>query len=106
MGRKKKVREDLSGILAARVSALLDIPLEGISREYCITLNGHREAIISGCTGVLLYSSEQISLRCTGGDVSVCGRNLVICSLIRDQITVHGEIGTVGLCHTEGSALC
>ena len=106
MGRKKKTRESLSGILAAKLASVLDIPLEGISREYCITLNGRREAIVSGCIGVLLYTSEQIAIHCEGGDVSVCGKMLEIRSLIRDQITVQGEIGTVSVCHTGECGLC
>ena len=106
MGRKKKARDSYSDILAAKMAALLDIPLEGISREYCVTVNGKREAIISGCTGVLLYSSEKITVRCEGGDISVCGKRLVIRNLIHDQITVQGEIGTVDLCYTEKGAPC
>lgn len=106
MGRKKKAREPYSDVLAVKMSALLDIPLEGISREYCITVNGKREAIVSGCTGVLLYTSEQITIRCEGGDISVCGRRLLIRNLIRDQITVQGEIDTVDLRHTGEEVPC
>ncbi len=100
------MRDKLSALLSAKVSDMLDIPLEGISSGCCITLNGNREAVVSGCSGVMEYSADQIILRCKDGAVVIDGRTLTIGTLIRDQITVHGRIHSVDIRKTGEGAPC
>ena len=80
-----------------RIRDTLDIPAEGISPIGVVELKGDREAVISGCCGVLEYGTETIILRVREGCVRIEGTHLEMQSLITDRITVHGVIGAVYL---------
>ena len=105
MARKKKIPERERESLAQKMSAMLDIPLEGISPGYCITVSGNEEVSVSGCRGVLAYTAEQIQLRTSKHNVYIRGSSLEVCSLIEDQIVIHGKIASVHLGKTEEEKL-
>jgi len=80
-----------------RLRETLDIPTEGVLPISVVELKGDREAVISGCCGVLEYGTETIILRVREGCVRITGTHLEMQSLITDRITVHGVIDAVYL---------
>ncbi len=80
-----------------RIRETLDIPTESISALSVVELKGDREAVVSGCVGVLEYGTETVILRVREGCVRIEGAHLEMLSLITDRITVHGVIRAVYL---------
>lgn len=80
-----------------RIRETLDIPTESISALSVVELKGDREAVVSGCGGVLEYGTETVILRVREGCVRLEGAHLEMQSLIADRITVHGVIRAVYL---------
>lgn len=91
---KKAIR---SGRFLERLADSLDIPRESLPGESGIIITGTRSAVISGCTGVLEYGKERITVRTTTGRISISGSRLEIQSLIEDRITVFGCLASVAL---------
>jgi YabP family. len=57
-----------------------------------IELNGNREAVVEGCSGVLEYDTGVVRVRAGKLTVRFTGRGLVIQSLTEDSLVVSGFI--------------
>ncbi len=95
--RMEKRTQKWGGIrrMSDRLFETLDIPMESISPLSVVELKGDREAVVSGCGGVLEYSPETVILRVREGCVRIAGMHLEMQSLIADRITVCGVIAAV-----------
>ena len=98
--RKKSTGKRLGGA-AACVQRLFDVPMEGVSSLSTVELIGDREAVISGCLGILAYGENEILLRMKHGRLLVTGRDLLMESLTGGRITISGQITAV---HTDGGS--
>ena len=104
MRAKKSIRENMqkpggAARLTDRIREMMDVPPESISPISVAEVKGGREAVVSGWSGVLEYSTETVILRVREGCVRIVGAHLEMQSLIGDQITVCGVITAV---HLEG----
>lgn len=64
-------------------TAQLDMPTH-------MEINGNREAVVDGCSGILEYSTETVRIRTGRMTVRFCGRGLAIRSLTADALVVTG----------------
>jgi sporulation protein YqfC len=65
--------------------AQLDMPTH-------MEINGNREAVVDGCSGILEYSSEAVRIRTGRMIVRFGGRGLAIKCLTADALVVTGFI--------------
>ena len=73
----------------SRFFAAAPVQLEGVRIE----LLGNRRAVIEGCTGILEYEKEKISIKtCASMKVCFTGRNLHVCCMDRESLVVEGFI--------------
>lgn len=58
-------------------------------------VNGNREAVVEGCSGVLEYNSQVVRIVARGRTVRFTGRGLTIRSLTADALVVAGFITSI-----------
>lgn len=58
-------------------------------------LNGNREAVVEGCSGVLEYNSQVVRILTHGRTVRFTGRGLTIRCLTADALVVAGFITAI-----------
>lgn len=58
-------------------------------------INGNREAVVEGCSGVLEYNSQVVRVVTRGKTVRFTGRGLTIRSLTADALVVAGFITSI-----------
>ena len=58
-------------------------------------INGNREAVVEGCSGVLEYNSQVVRIVARGRTVRFKGRGLTIRSLTADSLVVAGFITSI-----------
>ena len=102
MKRKKSEPLKEQAPVRDKLAELLEIPEENIRRDSSVYVIGRRKAEITGCRCVLEYSHERIILQTGKGSVTMHGTRLEICSLLKDQITVRGEISALNFSTKEG----
>ena len=62
-----------------------------------VEILGDRRILIENHRGVVTYSKEKILVKVKYGTVSVCGRNLELTSMTKDQLVIFGNIQSVSL---------
>ena len=68
-----------------------DLPKELVVDIPKITLIGNREMSIESHKGIIQYTSEKIRISITGGELIVSGKELLINSILLEEITIYGE---------------
>ncbi len=58
-------------------------------------INGNREAVVDGCSGVLEYNSQTVRIVARGRTVRFTGRGLTIRCLTADALVVAGFITSI-----------
>lgn len=62
-----------------------------------VEILGDRRILIENHRGVVTYSKEKILVKVKYGTVSVCGRNLELTSMTKDQLVIFGNIQCISL---------
>ena len=76
----------------SRFGEKLDIPRELLPGGFLLTLSGQRELTVEGCSGILAYERERISLRVSKTVLHVVGAGLLCVAFGAGSVTVRGEI--------------
>lgn len=81
--------------LEQSLGALLDLPKDIVLNLPKVTLLGNIQFYMENHQGILRYQTEQVVLKCHGGNVIVEGKNLTITSLSAEDIYLEGDIRQV-----------
>jgi len=103
LNRKNKKKGHKPAILE-KLAEITELPEENLSPCSSVYILESRKAEISGCRGVLEYTSSRIVFQTRTGRVSVHGTDLELCSLLNDQITVRGSISDIHFSSEQGEA--
>lgn len=71
------------------------LPLPGVP---LVELAGDRRVLIENHGGVTEYGSCRIQVQVRYGQIAVCGRDLQLARMTREQLVISGKIDSVTLC--------
>lgn len=83
--------------LMQRLADAADLGGETLPGVPVIEIAGDRRVIIEGHRGVIAYSRTKICVRLPYGNGSVCGQDLELTCMTRDQLVISGRIDCVQL---------
>lgn len=84
------------GILA-HLAETTDLPGESVPGQSILELMGDHRVLIEHHRGVQEYSREKIGVKVRFGSVTVCGCNLELVHMTKEQLVIRGRIDTVTL---------
>lgn len=85
----------MSDIIKKRISDALDLPQDIILNLPRVTVSGDIAVFIENHKGIVEYTKDKVRINTTIGSIAVNGENLLIKSLIADEITVEGKIKSI-----------
>lgn len=80
-----------------RVAKTLDLPQDIVLNIPRITLTGKIAVFLENHKGIVEYSSELVRVNTPIGTVVIRGEDLLIKTIIADEITIEGKIRSVEL---------
>lgn len=80
----------------------MQLPLSALRDTFRIELTGNSEMHIEGCSGIIEYDENNITLGLRNNSVSVCGFALEITSFSDRQAVITGKITSVSFAVTGG----
>jgi len=85
----------MSEEIKRKISNALDLPQDIVLNVPRIIVTGRIAVFIENHTGIIEYNSQHVKINTTVGTVSVRGEDLVIKTIIADEITVEGKIASI-----------
>ncbi len=82
---------------AMRLADSVDLSAEPLPGVPVVELAGACRALIEGHQGVTEYSGEEICVKVRYGMVAVCGCNLELTRMTKEQLVISGRIDCVKL---------
>jgi sporulation protein YqfC len=83
-----KIKETLSNALELPKDLILDVAK--------VTLIGSNNITVENHKGILEYNEDQIRVNTCNGILTIIGSKLNISSILQEEITITGEINSVG----------
>jgi len=80
-----------------RIADGADLPGEPIPGGSLVEIAGDTRVLIENHYGITQYSRERICVKVKFGLVSICGCNLELIRMTREQLIISGRIEQVGL---------
>lgn len=62
-----------------------------------IEIIGNKRVLIERHRGVLAYNTEEIYIQACGGKICICGNDLMLAKMSKEQLVVVGQIQSVNL---------
>lgn len=91
----------LKSAVSEFAAELFETPSAAVPGGWSVTLTDGREAYVTGCRAILSYGDEMITVDVGEAVLSITGQGLDIVRYCDGEITVRGDIlsvGTVGEC--------
>lgn len=73
----------------------LDLPEEPMLGETLVEIAGYRRVLVENHRGVTQYARDQICVKVKYGIISICGADLELTRMSRDQLIVSGCIHSI-----------
>lgn len=83
-----KIKETLSNALELPKELILDVAK--------VTMVGNNSVTVENHKGILEYNEDQIRINTCGGVLIIIGSKLDIKSVLQEEITITGEINSIG----------
>ena len=77
------------------LAASLDMPAELISAVPKISITGDGGVLIENHRGIRGFSAEKVCVDSICGEIAICGKDLQLSLLKKDEIVVEGELDSV-----------
>ena len=74
-----------------------DLPTETIPGQPLIEIAGQHRVLIENHQGVTAYGCSEICVRVKYGSIRVCGNQLSLARMTKDQLVITGDINAVTL---------
>lgn len=81
--------------LLERIAEEMDLPGEPIPGQPILELSGDSRVLIENHLGITQYCREKICVKVKFGQIALCGCNLEMARMTRDQLIVTGRIDAV-----------
>lgn len=81
-----------------KVALAVDLPGESVPGCPLIEIAGDRRVLIENHRGVVQYGETEICLRVSYGYVKICGCDLRLIRMTRQQVIISGRVDGVALC--------
>lgn len=75
----------------------MDLPDEMVPGESLVEIAGYRRVLVEHHQGVVAYSREKVCVKVPYGVVSVCGEDLELMRMSKDQLIISGSIHSITL---------
>lgn len=85
-----------------RAAEEMDISGQPIPGQPIIEVAGDRRVLIENHFGITQYCAEKICVKVRYGHITICGCNLVLSKMTRDQLIVMGRIDSVSIHRRQG----
>ena len=85
----------MSEEIKRKISNALDLPQDIVLNVPRIIVTGRIAVFIENHRGIIEYNSQHVKINTTVGTVSVRGEDLVIKTIIADEINVEGKIASI-----------
>lgn len=89
MGRKQRLLQNMADHMDLPTESLPGLPIAELWGEGRVLVEHHR--------GILQYSREQITVKVSYGQLRICGCNLEVTLMTRDQLLVSGRVDGVAV---------
>ncbi len=89
MGRGRELLQRLADSAELAETPLLGVPI--------VEIAGERRVLVENHFGVKAYSRESILIKVSFGCVRVCGCNLEILRMTKEQLIIQGKIDSITL---------
>lgn len=86
--RWREVREQVK----RKAAATLELPGEVALDLPKIVITGNIQVLVENHRGIVAYSPDMVRILVQAGEVAVSGGNLVLRSILEDEIIIEGEI--------------
>ena len=93
MNRYEKALQRLSATMQESDNPIAGLPL--------VELAGDRRVLIENHRGVTEYGSERICVKVKYGSVCICGCEMEVAKMTKEQLVITGRIGSVALLRRE-----
>ncbi len=84
---RKKIKQNLSEILELPIDVSLDLPR--------VVIHGHLGVLIQNHRGIIMCSSERITIGIGRGQITILGDGLEVEEVSREDIVIRGSIKSV-----------
>ncbi len=81
--------------LRARIGSALDVPLEAIGEQMCISTSGFWDTTVDGCSAIVDYSPSHVILDCGDDRVVIEGSGLRVSVFAMSRVRIHGKISSI-----------
>ena len=88
--------EKISGFWE-RLAAMAELDTEPIPAQPIIEIGGDTRVLVENHRGVQAYGPEESLMGVKVGRVRICGHNMVLTRMSREQLLIRGKIDTVSL---------
>lgn len=78
-----------------KITKSLQLPQEILLEKLNIEILGNEKMNIINHKGIIYYSSENIRINSTSGLLSIKGKNLLLSTLISEELIIEGEIDSI-----------
>ena len=86
------------GSLLDKMAYAMDRPGEALPGQPLVELVGQQRVLIENHRGVVLYGDTEICIRVSYGCIRICGRELRLMRMNRQQLIISGCIDNIILC--------
>ncbi|MBE6925340.1 MAG: sporulation protein [Ruminococcaceae bacterium] len=86
------------GNLLDKMAYAIDLPGEPLPGQPIVELVGQQRVLIENHRGVVQYGDTEICIRVSYGCVRVCGRDLRLMRMNKEQLIISGCVENVILC--------
>ena len=82
-----------------RIAVATDLSSEPMPKQTLVEIAGERRVLIENHCGVSSYGVNEICVKVRSGNVIVCGNNLELVRMTKEQLIIMGAINCVRFCH-------
>ena len=86
------------GSFLEKMAYAMDLPGEALPGQPLVELIGHGRVLIENHRGVVQYGDTEICIRVSYGCIRVCGRELRLMRMNRQQLIISGCVDNIILC--------
>lgn len=84
---KRQIQQQVASILDIPRDLIMDLPKLTVVGDLQISIENHR--------GIVVYTSEQVRINTTIGELEVTGNDLTLRNILPDEIMLEGKIRSV-----------
>ena len=74
------------------------LPAESAPRQPLVEISGDRRVLVENHKGVTVYGCNEIHVKVSYGCLHICGKNLELAQMTKQQLVITGVISGVSLC--------